>query len=76
MTDDESRRWIVLHPEEYDNVGLGTEGNLAVLVDLDQAGEVFRLAAQAIAALSHKDADGDNVIRAMIKALEDLEGSE
>lgn len=72
LEQEEDRRWIVLYPEDYDNVALDPEGNLGVMVDFEQTGEILRLAAQTIAALSHRDADGDDVIRDMIEALEDV----
>lgn len=67
---DDEYRWIVLFEEDYDNVALDVDGNLAFLVDIDQTGELIRLAAQSLAALSHRDADGDDVLRDMIDALE------
>lgn len=72
LSEGPDRHWIVLYEEDYDNVGLDPEGNLAVLVDMEQTGEILRLAAQTIASLSHKDADGDDVIQDMIDALEDV----
>lgn len=73
-TDD--RRWIVLFPEDYDNFGRDPEGNLAVLVDQEQAGEMLQLAAETIAALSHRDADGDDVIDDMIEGLQEVRDDE
>lgn len=66
----DDKRWIVLYPEDYANYAVDPNGNLAVLVDIDQTGEVLQLAAQTLAALSHKDAEGDDVIRDMITGLE------
>lgn len=66
----DDRRWIVLFEEDYDNFGIDPEGNLAVLVDIHQTGEIMRLAAETLAALSHKDAEGDDVLRDMVNALE------
>lgn len=67
---DDDRRWIVLYPEDYDNFGRDPAGNVAVLVDHGQAGEVLRLAAEVVADLSHRDAEGDDVLRDMVDALE------
>jgi hypothetical protein len=67
---DGDRRWLVLFDEDYYNHAVDVEGNVGVLVDIHQAGEVIRLAAQALADLSHQDADGDDVLRDMIDALE------
>jgi len=66
----EQQRWIVLYPEDYDNFARDTEGNIAVLTDHEQAGELLSLAAETIAKLSPRDAEGDDVIRDMIAALE------
>jgi hypothetical protein len=66
---DDDRRWIVLYPEDYDNFGRDPDGNLAVLVDQEQAGEVLSLCAQTVAALSPRDAEGDDVLRNMRDAL-------
>ena len=72
----DDRRWIVLFEEDYDNVALDVDGNLAFLVDIDQTGELIRLAAQSLAALSPREADGDDVLRDMIDALEREVGGE
>jgi hypothetical protein len=66
------RRWIVLFEEDHDNVALDTDGNLAVLVDIEQTGELIRLGAESLAALSSRDAEGDDVIADMIAALEEV----
>lgn len=72
---DDDRRWLVLFPEDFDNVARDPHGNLAVLVGQRQAGEILRLAANSVAALSHRDADGDDVIEDLIAELEEqLEG--
>ena len=63
-------RWIVLYPEDYETFGRDPEGNLAVLVDQEQAGELLALTAEVIASLSPRDATGDDVLRDMIAALE------
>jgi len=68
QTDD--RRWMVLFDEDYHEFGVDPGGNLAVLVDIEQTGEILQLAAQILASLSHKDADGDDVIQDMISGLE------
>lgn len=67
-TDD--RRWLVLYDEDYDDVAIDLEDNVALLVDIHQAGEIIRLGAQALAELSHRDADGDDVIRDMTDELQ------
>jgi poly(3-hydroxybutyrate) depolymerase len=67
---DDDRRWLVLYPDDYDNHIADAEGNLAVLLGNEQAGEVLRLAANILADTSHRDADGEDVIRDMIEALE------
>ena len=69
-TDD--RRWIVLFEEDYDNVALDTNGNVGVLVDIEQTGELFRLAGQTLASLSHRNAEPDEPIRDLIEALEEV----
>lgn len=66
---DNDRRWIVLFPDDYDNFGRDPEGNLAVLVDQKQAGELLSLCAECVAALSPRDAAGDDVLRDMRDAL-------
>lgn len=67
----DEKRWIVLYPDDYSNIVLDADDNVAVEVDIDQAGEVFRLATEIIASLSHQDADGDDVIQTLIDKLED-----
>jgi hypothetical protein len=67
---DDGRRWVVLYSEDYDDFARDPEGNLAVLVDQDQAGEIVSLCAQVIASLSHLDAEGDDVLRDMRDALD------
>ena len=74
---DGDRRWIVLYPEDYDNFVRDVEGNVGVLVDIDQTGELLRLCAETLAGLSAQEADGEDVIGDMIDQLEDLrEGGE
>jgi len=67
---DDDRRWLVLFEEDYDNVTIDPQGNVGVLVDIEQAGEVLRLASNILADLSIRDADGDQPIRDMIERLE------
>lgn len=69
-TDD--RRWIVLFEEDYDNVAIDPNGNVGVLVDIEQTGELFRLAGQTLSSLSHRDAEPDEPIRDLIEALEEV----
>lgn len=69
-TDD--RRWIVLFEEDYDNVAIDPHGNVGVLVDIEQTGELFQLAAQTLSSLSHRDAEPDEPIRDLIEALEEV----
>lgn len=71
---EDNRRWMVLFSEDYDNFGVDPEGNVAVLVDQEQAGEIVSLGAQIIASLSPRDATGDDVLRDMIEALEQQVG--
>lgn len=68
----DDRRWMVLFEEDYDEFGIDPEGNLAILVDIEQTVEILQLAAQILASLSHKDADGDDVIQDMISGLEEV----
>lgn len=49
-------QWIVLYPEDFDNLMIDEPGNLALKVSLPQAIELFRLSHQAICEL---DPDGD-----------------
>jgi len=69
---DSQRRWIVLFDEDYDDFVVDVEDNVGVLVDIDQTGEILRLAAETLADLSHKDATDDDVIRDMIAALKEV----
>lgn len=66
---DDDRRWLVLYEEDYDTVALDPQGNVGVLLDIEQSAEVLRLAAQILATLSHRDADPDEPIRELIQAL-------
>jgi hypothetical protein len=68
---DGDQRWLVLFDEDYDQVAIDIEDNVGLRVDIEQAGEVIRLAATALADLSHRDADGDDVLRDMVDALEE-----
>jgi hypothetical protein len=70
------QRWLVLFDEDYDQVAIDVEDNVGLKVDIDQAGEVIRLAATALADLSHRDADGDDVLRDMVDRLEAEIGEE
>lgn len=67
---EDDHRWLVLWEEDYENVAIDVEGNVGLLVDIEQVGEVIRLAAMALGDLSHRDADEDDVIRDMIDRLE------
>jgi hypothetical protein len=64
------RRWIVLYEGDYDNFARDPQGNVGVLVNYEQAGEMLRLAAESIASMSPRDATGDDVLRDMIDTLE------
>jgi hypothetical protein len=66
----DTHRWIVLFEEDRTNYAVDVDGNLGIKVNSAQAGEVIRLAAGALADLSPQDADGDDVLRDMIDALE------
>ena len=68
----DERRWIVLFEEDYDNVAIDPNGNVGVLVDIEQTGELFRLAGQTLSSLSHRDAEPDEPIRDLIEALEEV----
>jgi hypothetical protein len=63
-------RWIVLFEADYDNVAIDVDGNVGLKVDIEQTGEVIRLAAEVLADLSHREADGDDVLRDMADRLE------
>lgn len=67
---EENGRWLVLYEQDYQNLAIDVGGNAGFLVDIEQAGEVIRLGAEALAELSARDADGDDVIRDMIDRLE------
>lgn len=69
---DDGRRWIVLFAEDYDDFVVDVEDNVGVLVDIDQTGDILRLAAEALADLSHKDATGDDVLQDMIDGLKEV----
>jgi len=69
---DRARRWIVLYPDDYDEWGRDVDGNIALKVDIEQAGEMLSLAALSIAALSNEDADDTDVIRDLITELEGM----
>jgi hypothetical protein len=73
---DDDRRWIVLYPEDHDNFLRDVEGNVGVLVDIEQAGELLRLAAETVAHLSHRDAAGDDVLDDLIVDLERVRDSD
>jgi hypothetical protein len=47
----EDRQYIILFPEDYDGHGSDMNGNVALLVDKEQAEEIKRLAEEAIEAL-------------------------
>ncbi|MCQ4334629.1 hypothetical protein KM295_14310 [Natronomonas sp. F2-12] len=67
---DDEYRWIVLFEDDYENVAIDVDGNVGVKVDITQTGELMRLAAESLAALSHRDAVGDDVLRDMAERLE------
>lgn len=68
--DDPESRWIVLYPEDYQDFGVDLQDNLAVKVNIQQCGELLRLASASIASMSHRDADADQVLRDLIKELQ------
>lgn len=45
---DSDRRWIVLYPEDYHNVMLDGDDRVALLIDGEQALEVWRLASEVL----------------------------
>lgn len=53
----ESKRYIILYPEDYEGHGIDVDGNVALLVDKQQAREVKRLAEGAIQKI---EAQGNN----------------
>jgi hypothetical protein len=57
---DETRSWIVLYPEDYDNLMFDEVGNVALLVDEAQAREVKRLAEESIARCSDGGESADD----------------
>jgi len=67
-TDD--RRWIVLFPADYENFVRDVNGNLGIMLDIEQAGEVIRLSTEILADLSHREVDGDDVLQDLIAELE------
>jgi len=68
---DDDHRWLVLFDEDYENVMLDQEDNVALLVDRDQAGEVLQLACTAITALTdHRDKE---FIDFLIDELQDIQ---
>lgn len=69
---DAERRWLVLYDEDYHDVMLDGKDNVGLLLDLDDAAEVFRLASQVLASLSAVEADGDDAIGEMITQLEEV----
>lgn len=46
--DAKGRQYVILFPEDYDGHGMDVEGNVALLVDKEQAKELKRLAENAI----------------------------
>lgn len=53
--DPESKRYIILYPEDYEGHGIDVDGNIALLVDKEQAREVKQLAEMAIQELEDND---------------------
>lgn len=53
--DPEDKRYIILYPEDYEGHGIDVEGNVALLVDEEQAREVKQLAEMAIQELEDND---------------------
>jgi len=72
----DGQRWIVLFDGDYQNHLVDADGKVGVRVDIDQASEILRLAADAVADLSYRDAEGDDVLRDLIDALEAEVGDE
>ena len=73
---EDGQRWIVLFDGDYQNHLVDADGKVGVRVDIDQASEILRLAADAVADLSYRDAEGDDVLRDLIDALEAEVGDE
>jgi len=72
---DEDRRWVVLYPDDYAKHAVDMDGNVGVLVDAEQAGELHRLSVETLLALAHPD-DGEQAIREMIDRLEGFLGDD
>lgn len=64
------QRWLVLFSDDFDDWARDPQGNLGLLVDQQQAGEVLSLCAEAVAAMSPREATGDDVLRDMRDALD------
>lgn len=45
--DADEKRYIILYDEDHDGVGIDLEGNVAIMVDEEQAAEVERVARNA-----------------------------
>jgi hypothetical protein len=54
--DHEEKNWMILFPEDHHGYGSDAEGNVAVLLDEDNAREVKRLAEQIIERVEEADA--------------------
>ena len=75
--DDKSkRRWLVLYDEDYDELVLDAEDQIALLVDNDQAVEILQLASHIVGDLAPKYAPDQAPIDAMIEALEEVRADE
>lgn len=53
--DPEDKRYIILYPEDYEGHGIDIEGNVALLVDKEQAREIKQLAEMAIRELEDNE---------------------
>jgi len=69
-SDSEERKWLVLYEEDYSNVIIDGKDNVALLVDIEQASEVVRLATMAIESISSVAENDQEVLETLIEQLE------
>jgi len=69
--DGDNQRWIVLHPDDYENHAVDVDGNVGVLVGPEQTRELYRLCVTTMLALEHPDGC-EGVIRDLIGTLEEV----
>lgn len=71
LRDESEKRWLVLFDEDYDDLMLDGEDQVAILVDLEQAKEVLTLASEAVYDLSDVGPD-ETPIELFIDELQDI----